>query len=337
MKQAIGQGWLFMRKIGLIVFSGTGNTWKCGQMLQEALEEKGALVILKDLDQPVLDWEWINDLDLVGIGYPIHAFNVPKLLYERLKTLPALPKKYFIFKTSGEPFAVNRSSSYALYRKLKKKGWELQGELHTLMPYNIMFRYPDALARQMHDASRVLCRVFAEQWSKGQLALPKYPVAFRVLSVVFRIQWSAAGWNGRIYRVKEEQCSKCRACVQNCPSQNIVWKDDRPAFQGNCTMCMRCAMNCPKSAISIGLLSRWKVNPAYDWNGILKGEYTPYISKQTRGYFKWFYPFFQKVDELAEEYGIESKRLEETNTPEECDLKQYRQGADKKSRRNSAM
>lgn len=297
-----------MEKIGIIAFSGTGNTWKCAEMLKEALEDRGYGVMLRSLDQPILDWTWLEELDAVGIGYPIHAFNVPKLLYQRLKDTPALPKRYFIFKTSGEPFGINKSSSYALYRLLKKKGWQLEGEFHTLMPYNIMFRYPDALARQMYDASWVMCQVFAEQWRKGQLRPPKYPIFYRVLSTVFRIQWPAAGWNGRLYRAKREKCNGCMACVKHCPSQNIQWKEGKLVFGGKCTMCMRCVMNCPQNAISIGLLSKWKVNPAYEWKKILEETQPPYVTSKTKGYFKWFNPFFQQVERMAQEQGIERKQ-----------------------------
>ena len=39
-----------------------------------------------------------SDFDMVGIGYPIHAFNVPKAFYKFIRKLPPQKdKKYFIW------------------------------------------------------------------------------------------------------------------------------------------------------------------------------------------------------------------------------------------------
>ena len=74
-------------KVLLIDFSGTGNTTLCGDFIGEAFINKGHQVThysYKD-GVPFVDFE---EFDLVGFGYPIHAFNVPEAFNKYIKHLP---------------------------------------------------------------------------------------------------------------------------------------------------------------------------------------------------------------------------------------------------------
>ncbi|MBO4541353.1 MAG: flavodoxin family protein, partial [Bacilli bacterium] len=91
-------------RILLLTFSGTGHTALYAKAIQERFQEKGheAVSYLYRYDQPLT--EDIESFDMLGIGYPIHAFNVPEAFNRFLKNLPKANKPYFIFKVSGEPF-----------------------------------------------------------------------------------------------------------------------------------------------------------------------------------------------------------------------------------------
>lgn len=50
-----------------------------------------------------------------------------------------------------------------------------------------------------------------------------------------------------IYRINEDECIACHACVEACPSSVMIIKeDDMPA---KCTLCGECARVCPRDAI----------------------------------------------------------------------------------------
>ena len=258
-----------------------------------------------------------NAYDLAGFAYPIHAFNTPQIFLRFVKHLPALSSDKkgsigFIFKTSGEPFKPNASSSRTLAYFLKKKGFLPCMDLHILMPYNIMFRYPDAMAKQMYLHMEQLTAYLAEDISnlvfeKTSPQALKFNPLITLMSYIFRIQWPAANVNGLLHSAKSNLCVGCGLCVQNCPTSNIQLQPQDlkehqtkmlPKIGSNCTMCMECTMVCPKAAINPGFLTPWKVNPSWNFERILNDESIPsnWTDDPNAGYFKLFRKYFAKQD-----------------------------------------
>ena len=63
---------------------------------------------------------------------------------------------------------------------------------------------------------------------------------------------------------------------------------------------MACSFFCPQDAIKIGFLEGWHVNGAYPLIKIEEGPTNkePYITKDTKGFYKCFYQYFVNIDEL---------------------------------------
>lgn len=51
--------------------------------------------------------------------------------------------------------------------------------------------------------------------------------------------------------ISDEECTKCKWCIKNCPTNNIILKDDRIIFEDKCIICMRCYNFCPNKAIQM--------------------------------------------------------------------------------------
>ena len=137
----------------ICTLSGTGNTLLTAGFIASALKESGASVIEYDIEAYIQRGEIpdIPSCDHLLIGYPIHAFNTPEHVVGFVSSLPQSKEKpVSFFKTSGEPFRYNNSSSHLVSKILETKGYVSMAEHHFLMPYNVMFRYPDALAKQMY-------------------------------------------------------------------------------------------------------------------------------------------------------------------------------------------
>jgi flavodoxin len=116
-----------MKKALLFYFSGTGNTALCAKFLAQHFVEEGWSCDLYEMSIPLKPIPPIEDYDLLGFGYPIHAFNTPLTFLRFVKAnIKKACKPYFFFKVSGEPFHFNDSSSHKLYRLLKKKGYSLR-------------------------------------------------------------------------------------------------------------------------------------------------------------------------------------------------------------------
>lgn len=295
-------------KVLLIYFSGTGHTARCAEAISASFKAHGHEVVsFRYMKGEPLPYD-VNDFDLLGFGYPIHAFNLPEAFHRFLCALPAAAKDFFVFKVSGEPFHFNDSSSYHMVRKMKKKGYRLIAEKHFLMPYNIMFRYRDGLTKQMALYLPALSEAFVQGILNDKPETIPYHWYHKVLSFLLRIEWIAPKVNAPLVRFSKKKCIQCQKCVRDCPGGAIEFLGDGKfkVRAGKCTMCMRCTMECPKDAISFGIMNPWKVNGSYPFEKLLNDPEVDahFVHEGMKGYFKNFLPYFRRADALLKEYGI---------------------------------
>lgn len=135
-----------MKTVPFIVSSGTGNTLLAAKMIQKQFTAAGIRAGIWDITRrgPFNPAGY----DLIGPGYPVYAFNTPLFFLRCVKGLSPSCKKFFIFKTSGEPVFPNNVSFFTLIKALK--GCAILGDYHFLMPFNIVLRFPDGLVKQVY-------------------------------------------------------------------------------------------------------------------------------------------------------------------------------------------
>lgn len=296
-----------MKTALIYVFSGTGNTLLTAEMLSRHLESQGVKTIIHSVERggpPPPS----GDFDYTGFAYPVYAYNMPEIFFRFVRSLPnALNNKAFILKTSGESFRLNRVSSRQLIMMLRKKGYDVMLEQHLLMPYNILFRYPDSLSKQMYLYADALCKTLSLRLLSGERTKFRFNPLYVFTSWLLRVQWPGARLNGRLYSVNKRKCSKCMRCAKDCPEKNIKFKDGKFRFGWRCDMCMRCAMFCPVNAINVGLIPFFKVNGAYDFKRMLADQSISAncVNAQTKGYFRLFKNFFKNADIMLTNNGVE--------------------------------
>ncbi len=269
-------------------FSGTGNTrWACEALVKElaAAGQEAELYAISAGDPPPSP----QGFDGVLVGYPVHAFNAPAPVLQFLKTLPVSQKRLpvWLVRTSGEPLGLNEASGITPKRILKKKGYEVRGEFHYVMPYNIIFRHSDGMAARMKgDAARAIPRD-AALIAAGKGALCKNGPFRRMVSFTLRVEHSAMPMIGRRFKATEK-CVGCGKCASVCPQGNIKMVDGKPVFGKNCAACMACSFLCPQDAVKISLLNGWRVNGAYTFEGVPAAdeEVCRYCRKSYLRYFR---------------------------------------------------
>ena len=285
-------------RILFLLFSGTNNTLKIARLLASDFALKGHVseIVNINIDTPLID---ISNYDLVGLGYPIYAFNEPRFFWRYIKRLQLCKNvKYFIFKSSGETLALNNASSRRIIRKLRNEKCDLLGDYHFVMPYNIHFRFDDAFVKEIMIYNRKLSKILVENVIKGKKSFLKTNILYNFLAWAIGIQRPGATINSYLYRTDMNKCIKCMKCVRDCPTHNIYYEDGKIKFRHSCQMCMRCSFFCPVDAISIGYINAWRVNGAYRFFEIEKNEALPlpYITRQSKGFYRCFIRYFADID-----------------------------------------
>lgn len=298
-----------MKKAILIYYTGTYNTRYIAEKIKEKISDYYDVDHLEvDLHTPAVD---LSSYDLIGLGYPIYAFNAPSFFLNYLKKMKfPKDKQYFIFKNSGESFALNNASSRKIIKYLKKNKVNRFSEYHFLMPYNIHFRYDDAFIYELFEADRKLLEVLKYDILNDDVRHLKSNFLYDLVSRILRIQTFGGYLNSYFYRVEDTKCIKCGLCVKKCPVENIYYKNGKIKFRHHCLMCMRCSFYCPKDAISIGMLQKWKVNGAYDFEKICSASNlkdSKYVEKQQGFFFKCYPKTFAEIDKMYNQIQNKSK------------------------------
>ncbi|MDD3831809.1 MAG: EFR1 family ferrodoxin [Clostridia bacterium] len=283
-------------------FSGTGNTELVAQMYARCLSNS-CTVTLHDMTSSALPS--LEGVDWVGIGYPIHAFNQPALVRNFVKSLPLnSTHKVFIFKVSGEPLALNNASSTLIWRILRKKHTQLLGEIHLLMPYNIMFKHGDRLAKKMYLTTSALVPINVEQLITGSAPTIRASLLAHLMRVLCSIELRGCRLIGKSFHTTSA-CTGCGKCARNCPLDNItITAKKEVKFNNKCNLCMRCVCNCPVDAINIGLLNHWRVNGTYNYARLLSDDTitTNFTTADTERYYSSYVTYFDYADSTITQY-----------------------------------
>ncbi len=284
-------------KIALLYFTGTYNTLFLTTLMKNRLmylHHQVDVFLLTDN----LKFSY-KKYDRIGIGYPIHAFNAPKIVEKNLEKLKIEKSAYFIYKSSGEPFFMNNASSYKIYKIMKARQNVFFGEYHFVMPYNILFKTKEEFIGYEMQYNLKYIKYLCDHLMQEKTY--KVSLLERFISFVFKIQRLGCKVNIKFYKVNKKKCIRCQKCIINCPTHNLRYHKNKKkiVFDNHCVMCMRCSFQCPTNAISIGLLNHSKVNGSYDFNQYLfvKSDYQ--FSTEKKWFYRKFKSYFDAIDSLS--------------------------------------
>jgi ferredoxin len=235
----------------IITFSGTGNTQFVVDALVNILIEHEIAATTVPLEKLLHHpkYQELMAADLIGIAFPVHAFNPPPLVEKIIQQLPqTTARNCFILKTSGSPFAMGGTTS-RLKGILKKRRWNLKYEVLVPMPSNFVARYPDSFMKlnaemALKQVEQIAQELLNEDWK----TIPASRLA-TIICILLRMERIGAVFYGHYLKV-EKSCIKCGRCVRDCPTKNIKCQEGKFSFGWKCTLCMRCSFFCPVQAFN---------------------------------------------------------------------------------------
>ncbi len=255
-----------MEKCTLFYFTGSGNTKFVVENFALNLTGKYSVEI-REIDKITRGLDsFDDDFDVVGIIYPVHAFNAPAIFFEFIKHhLPEGKKrKAFIVKSPGDPF-FQGGSSYQVRRALVKKDYTVFHESVIVMPANVFLRYPDNFITEICIKSGEKITSAVREISSGIRRRHKNSIMINISTAIFSAMEQLGSFCfGKDLKVSD-QCTNCGKCIIECPTRNIKeGRHNKPSFGLKCIICMRCIYGCPVDAISPKFMKFFKVKNWYD-------------------------------------------------------------------------
>lgn len=239
-----------MQRICIFLFSGTGMTRYVVDKIKPELEKLQVQVDIYPIETTRVSAISLDAYDAVGIAYPVHAFNAPKIVINFARKLPEnLAAKVFLISTAGEDHPVNYSSSRLLTGVLNRKNCHVFYDRQLYMPSNFAIQYDGPKVEQLMAAVNAEIPQMAQDIAHTASCKRESSFLSKCMASIGRAEWFGAVLIGKLFYA-DQKCSHCGICAENCPNHNIV-NGDHIRFQWHCGMCMRCLYLCPQHAIKV--------------------------------------------------------------------------------------
>lgn len=236
--------------VGILYFSGTGNTRYVANHLKAEFEAKSAKVTLIDMASISPSEFNADDYDLIAIGYPMHAFNPIKYAANFVKKLPKMEnqKPVFIFQVTG---GYEKPSNEIVKKYLRKNGYKVIYEELFVMPSNMVV-YTSAREAVIlcYDMEKTATKAVSDIFY-GNISLAKIPLWLRFVYFINRGEYWSIKFLGKLLIADKKKCTMCMKCVNNCPVGNISSDGQSIKFGWKCIFCMKCIYSCPTRAITL--------------------------------------------------------------------------------------
>ncbi len=289
-----------IRSVGVYYFSGTGNTELLAERFVAEFAQRGVQADLARIETftragSVPD---TTRYDLLGIGYTIHAWNAPRLVFEFLSKLPdGAGQRVFTFKCPGDPL-VNGGSTLPVRHTLERKGYRVVHESMMVMPANLAIQYPLDLKKELYAvACRRIARSVGEMLA-GTERLQRNSLLMRLATSVSWVEQRSTCRLGRHFYLREA-CHGCGLCAARCPAGNIQMVNERPTFGRSCLACLRCVYLCPVQAIGIHGLDWVLLKEGYDIRVALADPRSGngFLLPRLKGYYRRFLAYVAETPE----------------------------------------
>lgn len=287
-----------MKKVALFYFSGTGNTATLSELFKKEFEARQWELSLFRIDRNLIQSGnvTISDYDLIGLGYPVHAFNAPSIVFDFINSLPdGNGIKTFTFKCPGDPL-LQAGSTHSVRNALTKKNYNVFHESLLVGHANVVLYFDHHLVRQLFLTAQKKIKVHVDEIISNKERLQDNGLFLKVFTNLFSFGESMGAREFGKMMKTTGQCTKCLKCTRLCPENNITFENGSIRFGKRCVFCMRCVYSCPVDAIIPGFgkfikVKGWDTLEKIGSNESIDPEF---VTSKTKGFFAHYRKYFGK-------------------------------------------
>lgn len=252
-----------MENIGIVYFSGTGNTKFVAKIIKRELEKYNKEVNLINIEKGNVN---LNDYDSIIVGGPVYVDRYPEILIKYMEeNLKGFTGKCMLFSTQASD-----KEAIAFQHCIHRSPFlNITYTMFIPMPnnfYNFMFKRAskeeeDGLLLETKDLIKSGVKDFLEGVTK---TYPKKNINERMIDVVYHIIYPYyANYVTKKISIEKDKCINCKMCEMRCPVQSIKI-NDKVTFKKDCLLCQRCMNSCPREAFVYKGKSFIQYNPDFD-------------------------------------------------------------------------
>lgn len=234
----------------ILHFSGTGNS----RLLARSVEARIPGSLAAPLSQASRAEKGYMDSGLIGIAYPVHFLQAPRIVKAYVKALDFTGKRVFLLASSGGAVGDALGQVADI---VHENGGKVSATLHLPMADNsVALRTPCEEQRLRFAAipGKLDELVASLDTGYGTEHLSRRRANwYRLYGGTIRLGMDIAyGWRSR--KVDRERCNGCGACSRACPAGNVSLESGKAAIGDRCGECFGCLHACPVFAIRFGRL-----------------------------------------------------------------------------------
>ncbi|PAB60405.1 EFR1 family ferrodoxin [Anaeromicrobium sediminis] len=246
-------------KAAIVYFSGTGNTFRVGEVFKAYLETIDYEVEMIDITKHSSD---LKGYDLFVVGTPTQnstsTFNMHDFIGKHIskKNNPNARFITYVTHSWGTAFGHLTLKDFA-----RKKGFKVVGARAFIAPNNWYMYRKDEPKFSDNEVKQALQNIHKGVWSlmdsyvKGSVQIDERPTLKKNLAYTKAKLMSSSTMVSRLakfmMKVDADKCTKCKVCVKQCPGENISLRDGKIEFSNQCLACGRCIHVCPKNAYMV--------------------------------------------------------------------------------------
>lgn len=260
-------------KLTLFYFSGTGNTWWISQQfayINKQSNHKVEIIAIENKETKSKQFlkEKLQSTTGLGIAYPIYGSTAPKIVWDFMELLADtadLKSEIQEEKQENEKFGFilttmalfSGDGALVLREKMKKIGFPLRGAINFKLASNISvpgFKYNPVSKKKLEKRKKKAIdklTKFIQKISNGRQTLEgRWNIFGKLGGWIQRVLMDWFLRNTINWKADMDTCTKCKLCINHCPTANITLENGEITFLDSCTYCMRCYNYCPTYAIT---------------------------------------------------------------------------------------